>query len=135
MVVSAIGLSSFALSFFHQPVPSPLYNTASVENMYIFAGGKGGEQSDIQVTSCPDKNAGAQNVHLCQYVTFIEINRISLYRVLYKQVPNQNLYGSVWFGRLRIPSKLYNNNNNVLVLWTRIVYLCSVMQWRISISV
>ena len=30
--------------------------------------------------------------------------------------------------RLRIPSKLYNNNNNnVLVLCTRIVYLCSVM--------
>ena len=56
--------------------------------MYIFAGGKGGELSDIQVTSYPAKNAGAQNVHLCQYVTFIEINRISLYRVLYKRVPN-----------------------------------------------
>ena len=65
----------------------------------------------------------------------------------------RSLYGSVWFGlvaykmiyhnsgltvlkclnlvrcrcRLRIPSKLYNNNNNVLVLCTRIVYLCSVM--------
>ena len=39
-VVSVIGLSSFALSFFHHHVSSPLHNTASV--VYIFAGGGGG---------------------------------------------------------------------------------------------
>ena len=123
MVVSAIGLSSFALSFFHQPVPSPLYNKASVECIYIFAGERGGDCKQHRTVMC--KNAG-------------------LYR---------SLYGSVWFGlvaykmiyhnsdltvlkclnlvrcsgRLRIPSKLYNNNNNVLVLCTHIVYVCSVM--------
>ena len=62
-------------------------------NVCIYLSGEGGEQSDIQVTSCPDKNAGAQNVHLCQYVTFIEINRISLCRVMYKRIPNQTLFG------------------------------------------
>ena len=39
-VVSVIDLSSFALSFFHHHVSSPLHNTASA--IYIFAEGGGG---------------------------------------------------------------------------------------------
>ena len=38
--------------------------------MYIFAGGGRGELSDIQVTSCPDKNAGARDVRLYHYVNY-----------------------------------------------------------------
>ena len=59
-VVSAIGLSSFALSFFHQPVPSPLYNKASVECIYIFAGERGGDCKQHRTVMC--KNAGLYNV-------------------------------------------------------------------------
>ena len=61
---TVVGLPSFSLSFL-----------SAFVHVFIYLSGEGGEQSDIQVTSCPDKNAGAQNVHLCQYVTFIEINR------------------------------------------------------------
>ena len=74
-VVSVIDLSSFALSFFHHHVSSPLHNTASA--IYIFAGKGGGELSDIQVTSYPDKNAGVQDVRLYQYVNYRTLkNRI-----------------------------------------------------------
>ena len=53
--------------------------------MYIFAGGGGGGLSDIQVTSCPDKNAGAQDVRLYQYVIYITVRNRNITPV-YKRI-------------------------------------------------
>ena len=54
---TVVGLPSFSLSFL-----------SAFVHVFIYLSGEGGEQSDIQVTSCPDKNAGAQDVRLYQYV-------------------------------------------------------------------
>ena len=68
---TVVGLPSFSLSFL-----------SAFVHVFIYLSGEGGEQSDIQVTSCPDKNAGAQNVRLYQYVNYRTLKNRNRNRIL-----------------------------------------------------
>ena len=77
------------------PPLSPSPTQPPLQCMYTFAGGGGWtvrHTSDV-ITR---KRRDVQDVHLCQYVTFIEINRISLYRVLYMRMESQIKNIKMW---------------------------------------